>query len=72
VRIKKQKVKFTRFHFLAIARIARDIVVGLAGVIFVALANAKGLMDAIIRFLILLNLLIMSYHLEITIYGKPK
>jgi hypothetical protein len=70
MRRRKLKIKFTRFHLLAVARIARDIVVGLAGATLVLLMNLGDLGEIAIKVLTLLNLLLVSYHLEITIYGK--
>jgi len=64
------KFKPAKYQHFAVFRIARDIFVGLSGGMIVTFTNIIDVLDFLVKFFLLLNLLIMSYHLEITIHGR--
>jgi hypothetical protein len=66
----RKKVQNRQYQHLAIYRIARDIFVGLSGGMVVTFTNIPDVLDLLTKVFLLLNLLILSYHLEITIHGK--
>ncbi len=66
----RKRIKVREYQHLAVYRIARDIFVGLSGGMVVTFTNVIDPLDFLTKVFLLLNLLILSYHLEITIHGK--
>lgn len=70
--MKFTKIPLRKYQFLSILRITWEIVIGLLLVMLLSLSRPIEGLDFLIRFLILLNLIIIAYHVDTTIHGKPK